>query len=96
MISGRGCGRGRDFGGRGHGFVEVDVARMEADRVPLRKDPSNAGTVNAVITSLRSAGRNLIDLSGHTFLSLTPLLRVAHLRTIRPLSPLFLDLPRLY
>ena len=55
-------------------LLEVDVARMEADRVPLRKDPSNAGTVDASITSLRSDGRNLVDLNGHNFLCLTPLL----------------------
>jgi len=73
-------------------LLEVDVARMEADRVPLSKDPDNAG----IITYSRSAGRNLVDLSGHNFLSLTPLLYVALLRTIHPLPPLFLDLPRLY
>jgi len=95
--------------GRGHGRVmaviledeyvdllEVDMARMEADRVPLRKDPDNAGTVDTVITSLRSAGRNLVDLSGHSFLSLILLLLVALLRIIRPLSSLFLDLLWLY
>jgi len=26
-------------------LLEVDVARMEVDRVPLRKDPDNASTV---------------------------------------------------
>ena len=45
-------------------LLEVDVARMEADRVLLRKVLSNAGTMDAVITSPRSAGRNLVDLSG--------------------------------
>jgi len=74
-------------------LLEVDVARMETDKVPLRKDPDN---MDAVITSPRSARRNLVDLSEHNFLSLTPLLRVALLRTIRPLPLLFLDLPRLY
>jgi len=39
-------------------LLEVDVAHMEADRVPLRKDLGNVGTVDAVITSLRSAGRH--------------------------------------
>jgi len=77
-------------------LLEVDVARMEADRVLLRKDPGNAGTVDAVITSSRSAGRNLVDLSGHNFLSLVFLLHVALLRTIRPLPPLFLYLSQLY
>jgi len=72
------------------------VARMEADKVTLRKDPGNTDTINAIITSPRSVGRNLVDPSGHNFLSLIPLLRVALLRTIRPLSLLFLDLPRLY
>ena len=37
-------------------LLEVDVARMEANKVPLRKNADNAGTVDAVITSLRSAG----------------------------------------
>ena len=46
-------------------LLEVDVACMEADRVlPLRKDLDNAGIVDAEITSSRSAGRNLVDLSG--------------------------------
>ena len=56
--------------------LEVDVVLMEADRVPLRKDPGYVGTVNAVITSPRSAWRNLVDLSGHSYLSLILLLRV--------------------
>ena len=77
-------------------LLEVGVARMEVDRVPLRKDPNNAGTVDAVITSPRSAGRNLVDLSGHSYLSMILLLRVALLRTIHPLPPFFLDLPLLY
>jgi len=58
-------------------LLEVNVARMEADRVPLRKAFGNASTVNAVITSPRSAGRNSVDLSGHSYLSLTLLLCVA-------------------
>ena len=62
-------------------LLEVGVARMETDRVPLRKDPGNASTVDAVITSPRSAGRNLVDLSGAQLLSLILLLRVALLRT---------------
>ena len=77
-------------------LLEVDVAHMEADRVPLRKGLSNADTVDAVITSPRSAGRNLVYLSGHNYLSLILLLRVVLLRTIHPLPPLFLDLSLLY
>jgi len=77
-------------------LLEVNVARMEATRVPLRKVLSNADTVDAVITSPRSAGRNLVDLSGHNYLSLILLLHVVLLRTIHPLPPLFLDLPQLY
>jgi len=77
-------------------LLEVDVARMEECRVPMRKDPSNAGMVNAVITSLRSAGRNLVDLSGHNYLNLILLLCVALLRTIHPIPPLFLDFSLLY
>jgi len=94
MVSER--GRDRDFRGWGHEFLDVDVARMEADRVPLRKVPSNAGTMDAVITFRRSAGRNLVDLSGHNYLSLILLLLVALFRTIHPLPLLFLDIPRLY
>jgi len=66
-------------------LLEVYVARIEADRVPLRKDPDNAGTVDAVITSPRSAGKILVDLSGHNYLSLILLLRVALPMTIHPL-----------
>ena len=58
-------------------LLKVDVAHMEADRVPLRKAFDNASTVDAVITSPRSARRNLVDLSGHSYLSLTLLLCVA-------------------
>ena len=50
-------------------LLEVDMARI-ADRMSLRKVFDNAGTVDAVITSPRSAGRNLVDLSGHSYLSL--------------------------
>jgi len=77
-------------------LLEVNVTCMEADRVPLRKDLSNASTVDAVITSSRSAGRNLIDLSRHNYLSLILLLRVALLRITRLLFSLFLNLPLLY
>ena len=77
-------------------LLEVDVARMEADRVPLRKTFSNASTVDVVITFPRSARRNSIDLSGHSYLSLTLLLCIALLRTIQPLPPLFLNLSQLY
>jgi len=45
---------------------------MEADRVPLSKDPGNIGTVNILITSPKSVGRNLIYLSGHNYLILIP------------------------
>jgi len=97
MISGcgRGRGRGRDFRGRGRGFVGGGRGSYE-DRVPLRKDPGNASTVDAIITSPRSAERNLIDLSGQSYLSLILLLRIALLRTIHSLPLLFLDLPLLY
>ena len=43
----------------------VDVDFMKADRVSLRKAPDNVGIVDVVITSLKSAGRNLVDRSGH-------------------------------
>ena len=72
-------------------LLKVNVARIEANRVPLRKDPGNTGTVDAVITSSISARRNLNGLREHDFLSLIPLLCVTLLKTIRPLLPLFLD-----
>ena len=71
-------------------LLKMDVAHMEADKVPGRKDPDNVGTVDAVITSRRSAERNLVDLSGHSYLRLILLLRVVLFRSIYPLSPLFL------
>jgi len=70
--------------------LEVDVVIMEADRVLLRKDPSNVGIENAVITSLKSVRRNLIDLSGHSYLILILLPRVVILKS---LHPLFITLP---
>jgi len=72
MVSRRGCGRNLEEDDED--LLEVDVAHMEADRVPLRKAISNAGTMDAVITSPRSVGRNLINLSGRSYLSLTLLL----------------------
>ena len=74
-------------------LLEVDVIFMEADRVPLRRDLNNVGIVGAVITSLKSVRRNLIDLSGHNYLILVLLPRVVILRS---LLPLFLALPQLY
>ena len=53
-------------------LLEVDVDLMEADRVLQRKDPGNVGTVDVVITSSRSAGRNLDGLSRHNYLILVP------------------------
>jgi len=38
-------------------LLEVNVAHMEADSVPLRKDPGNASTVDVVITSREKFGR---------------------------------------
>ena len=77
-------------------LLEVNVARIEADRVPLRKAFGNAGTMDTVITSSRSAGKNLVDLSGHNYQSLTLMLHGSLLRTIHSLSPLFLKLSQLY
>ena len=58
MVSGRGHGRHRAaiLEDEDVDLLDVDMARMEADRVPLRKDPVNADTVDAVITSPKSAG----------------------------------------
>jgi len=96
MVSGHGRGRGRDFGGRGRRFVGGGRGSYGGRQSPLRKVPGNAGIVDAVIASPRSVERKLVDLSGHIYLSLILLPCVALLRTIHPLPPLFLDLPRLY
>jgi len=60
--------------------------------VPLRKDSGSVGTVNAVITSPKSAGRNLIDLSGHNYLILILLPCVVLLRSLHPLFLALLQL----
>ena len=73
--------------------LEVDAVLMEADRVPLRKTPDNVGIVDIVIISLKSAGKNLVDLSGHSYPSLILLPRAVLLRSprllIRALSQLY-------
>ena len=74
-------------------LLEVYVARMEADRGSLRKVSGNAGTMDIVITYPKSVGRNLVDLSGHIYLSLILLLCAALFKSIHPLPPLFLYLP---
>jgi len=95
MVSGRGRGRGRDFERR-RGFVGGERGSYGGRQCASEKGPRQCKHVNVVITSPRSAGRNLVDQSGHNYLSLILLLRVALLRTIHPLPPLFLDLPMLY
>jgi len=95
MVSEHCRGRDRDFGGRGRGFIGRECGSY-GGRQPLRKAFSNASTVDAVIISSRSVGRNSVDLSGHSYLILTLLLHVALLRTFHPLSLLFLNLPQLY
>ena len=52
--------------------LDVDVDLTEADRVPLRKAPNNVGIVDVIIISSKSVGRNLVDLSGHSYLVLIP------------------------
>ena len=69
---------------KGMNSLKVDVDPMEANIVSLRKAPDNVGIVDVVITSLKSAERNLIHLSGHNYLVLVllpcvVLLRVFHL-----------------
>ena len=81
MISERDRGRGRNFGGRGHGFVGGGRGLYGGRQSSLKKGPDNAGIVDVVVTSPRSAGRNLVDLSGHCFLSLILLLRIVLLKT---------------
>jgi len=65
----------------------------EANRVPLRKASNNVGIVDVAITSPKSIGRNLVDLSGYNYLILVLLPPVVLLRV---LHLLFLTLPRLY
>jgi len=45
--------------------LEVDMVLMEADMMFFIKAPDTVSTVDVVITSPRSAGRNLVNLSGH-------------------------------
>ena len=59
----------------------MDMDLTEADKVPPRKAPDNVGIVDVVITSPKSARRNLVDLSGHNYLSLILLPRVVLLRS---------------
>jgi len=70
----------------------VDVDFIEADIVPLRKTADNVGIVDVVITSPKSAGRNLIDLSGYNCLSLILLPRMVLLRSPRLLIRALLQL----
>ena len=72
-----------------------DVVLMEADRVSLRKDLRNVGTVECGHSNhiSESAGRNLVNLSGHIYLILILLPRVVILRS---LHQLFLALLWLY
>ena len=65
--------------------LEVDVVLMKADKVPLRKDPGIVDTMDTVITSSKSAERNLVNLSGHNYLILILLPRVIILRSLHPL-----------
>jgi len=62
MVSGHGRGHGRAaiLEDEDEDLLEVDVARMEADRMPLTKALGNAGIVDAVITSLRSVGSSIL------------------------------------
>jgi len=61
MIFGRGKGRGAAV------ILEAEnVILMEVDMVSLIKATDNVSTVDGVITSPRSAERNLIDLSGQS------------------------------
>jgi len=67
-------------------LLEVNVARMEADSTS-EKGPQQCRHCERSNHISRSAGRNLVDLSGYNFLSLIHLLRVALLGTIHPLPP---------
>jgi len=73
--------------------LDVNVNIMEADRVPLKNASDNVSIVDVVISCPKSVGRNLVDLSGHNYLSLillpcVVLLRSPHL-LIQPLSHLY-------
>ena len=67
---GHGRGRGRDFGGRGRGFVGGKRVSYEGTQSAFEKTPCNICIVDIVIMSLKSAGRNLVDLSGDSYLIL--------------------------
>ena len=95
MVSGRGIGRVavvivilEDMDP-----LEEDVAHMVVDIVVLTKDHVNTDIVGEIITSLRSAERNLIALNNHNWLILILLSLVILLML---LQLLFLVLPPLY
>ena len=74
-------------------LLKLDMVLIEADRVSLIKAPGNVSIVDRVITSPKSAERNLIDLSGHNYLTLILLPRVILLMLLHLLMSV---LPLLY
>ena len=83
-----------DFGGCGS--LGGSVAHMMVDRVALKKDHVNLNIVGGIITSLRSAGRNLVALNGYNWLILTLLPLVILLMLLRPLFLVLLVLSLWY
>ena len=93
MITGRDRGHGRILEDEDVDPFDMGMDLMEANRMPLRKIPDTVGIVKVVITSPKSAEKNLVDLSAHNYLNLIFLPRVVLLR-----SPhlLIRALPHLY
>jgi len=74
---GRDCGRGRDCDfGKGAAHLEEVVISMVLDRMLLIRNPDSVSIARGIITSLRSAGRNLDVLNRHSWLMLTLLVRI--------------------
>ena len=81
IVSRRGKGRGRsrdhsrDFG-RGCGLFEGGRDSYDGRQIVGDKGPGNKSIEGGIITSLRSAGRSLVALNGHSWLMLILLLLV--------------------
>ena len=95
MVSRRSKGRGRDrdFGGRGRGSVGGGRGSYGGRQSASEKGSRQYRIVDAVITSPKCVGRNLIDLSGHSYLIL---ILLPHVVILKSLLSLFLPLSRLY
>jgi len=75
--------------------LEVAVDLIVADRVALIRALDNVSIVTGIMTSLRSAERNLVALNGHNWLMLT-LLSLVMFMLLQPLSLVLLGLSPWY